>query len=252
METLASGSWPVGELYLEESSSDDANTEVQANADIQANTEIQLAAASRQLEPVFVTRDRLTELCGSRHHQGVAARMGDFPYRSFEDVFCGEQTAAVPVDNLVVVCDRIQDSHNFGAILRCCDAMKVSAVVVGNHEQAVVSPQVARSSAGAVNHVPIVHTEDLSGGVKRLREAGYHIAGATEKADHPAWSTDVSGPTVLIVGSEANGIHVDLLQQCDSKLMIPMLGRVASLNAAVATGILLYELRRRTTCAENS
>lgn len=229
-----SGTWPVAELYLEDSSQDSANAEIHSAAEL------------RQLDLVFVTRDRLTELCGSRHHQGVAARMGSFPYRTLDDVFQSDQPEAISEDDLVVVCDRIQDSHNFGAILRCCDAMKVSAVIIGDHEQAVVSPQVARSSAGAVNHVPIVHTQDLLGSIHKLKGIGYHIAGATEKSDCPIWSTTVTGPTVLIVGSEANGIHEQLIELCDSKLMIPMLGRVSSLNAAVATGILLYELRRRT------
>lgn len=237
LETLISGRWPVSELYLEES------TEVAVNA------EIQTAASQHDLEPVIVPRDRLTELCGSRHHQGVAARMSAFPYLTFDDAF-----KHTPLeDSLIVVCDRIQDSHNFGAILRCCDAMKVSAVMVGDHEQAVVSPQVARSSAGAVNHVPIVHTKDLFEHVGQLKGLGYHIAGATEKIDFPVWSTNVTRPTALIVGSEANGIHEQLLAQCDSKLMIPMLGQVASLNVAVAAGILLYELRRRSLgCATES
>ena len=261
-EALNSGVWPIVELYLAEAGDDhgnnveeaDFNPSVSSNAndDVElavdpepANRSVLTAALARDIEPVPVSRDRLTQLCGSRHHQGVAARMGEFPYRTFEQQFATDRQPEDFGDQLVVVCDRIQDSHNFGAILRCCDGMNVSAVIVANQQQAAVSPQVARSSAGAVNHVPIVLTDNLGDSLKRLKALGYHIAAATEKTDQPAWSTAMSGSIALVIGSESVGVEQELLEQCDSKLMIPMQGQVSSLNAAVATGILLYELRRR-------
>lgn len=253
-EALAAGVWPIAELYLEQprETEDAEQVDLQDDQIEEANAEgrpindaILTAATERKIEPVIVSRDRLSELCGSRHHQGVAARMGDFPYRKFDEQFAVDRQTASPSDGLVLLCDRIQDSHNFGAMLRCCDGMNVSAVIVASQEQAAVSPQVARSSAGAVNHVPIVLVEDLSVGLLKLKSLGFHAAAATEKTECPAWSTEVTGPTVLVIGNEATGVDEGLLAQCDSKLMIPMQGHVSSLNAAVATGILLYELRRR-------
>ena len=265
-EALTAGIWPIVELYLAEASdselpADRTDQDVSlndspdhahaANDDAEltvapepANNGILNAALERDIEPIPVARDRLTQLCGSRHHQGVAARMGEFPYRTFDQQFQKPETTHNLQGKLVLVCDRIQDSHNFGAILRCCDGMKVSAVIVANEQQAAVSPTVARSSAGAVNHVPIVLAEDLCDSVQKLKAMGYHIAAATEKTDDPAWATPLPEPTVLVIGSEATGVDQKILERCDSKLMIPMLGHVSSLNAAVATGILLYEIRR--------
>lgn len=276
-EALASGVWPIVELYLaeasnsgeaskiaegdsgeaslaegpafesdegEDGSAEDSVIEVTVDPD-PANSSILKAALARGIEPEPVPRDRLTQLCGSRHHQGVAARMGDFPYRKFDEQFTEGDKSESFSDGLVLVCDRIQDSHNFGAMLRCCDGMNVSAVIVASEQQAAVSPQVARSSAGAVNHVPIVLADDLCGSVQKLKQLGYHIAAATEKTGSTAWSTKMSGPVALVIGNEATGVEERLLGLCDTMLMIPMQGHVSSLNAAVATGILLYELRRR-------
>ena len=147
-ETLAAGVWRPEDLYVvEDPKSDDL--EILAKM-----------ALDKALKTTRVGRERLTELCGSRHHQGVAARMGPFPYRNLTDV--SELLASGSTASMrpcIVVCDRIMDAHNFGAILRCCDAMKVAAVVIGETEQVGVTPHVARASSGAVNHVPVVSVE---------------------------------------------------------------------------------------------
>lgn len=233
LEALEAATWPVAELYVDDS------------LDPETTAQLQQVTLKLGLEAIGVSRDRLTELSGSRHHQGLAARMGDFPYRQLDDLLAKDDSPAQHSFSLIVLCDRLQDSHNFGAILRCCDAMKVDAVVIGSEQQAAVSPQVARSSAGAVNHVPVVLVEDLAIGVQRLKEAGFQIAAATEKSEQPVWQTQVGSPTVLIVGNEAEGIAPALMELSDCHLTIPMLGQVSSLNAAVAAGILLYEIRRQ-------
>lgn len=176
--------------------------------------------------------------------------MGPFPYESLQWLQNFLTTSAATADAvgtlpLVVVCDRIQDTFNFGAILRCCDAMQVAAVLIGDSEQATVTPQVSRSSAGAVNHVPIVLCEDLNLAVGMLKASGLLIAAASEKATEPAWAVSLKAPTALIVGSESDGVSANLLALCDAALQIPMLGQVESLNAAVAAGIMLYEIRRQ-------
>lgn len=188
-----------------------------------------------------VTPERLTELCGNRHHQGLAAQMGPFPYRSVDQLPVLLKGVDQP---LVVICDRIQDAFNMGAILRCCDASGVTAVVIGEACQVGVTSQVARSSAGAANHVPIVRTADLPATADLLAEHEFQILAASEKASTPAWDVPRLRPSALVIGSEADGIADALLARCQTRLSIPMLGHVGSLNAAVAAGILLYELRR--------
>jgi 23S rRNA (guanosine2251-2'-O)-methyltransferase len=179
-----------------------------------------------------VTSERHTELCGSRHHQGMAAQMGPFPYRSLEDLDRLLQSVSdCEVPPVILICDRIQDAHNLGAILRSCDAMAVTAVIIGEREQVGVTAQVARSSAGAVNYVPIIRVESLDDA-------------ASEKSSTPVWNMDASVGIALIIGSESHGVADTLLAKSDGAVSIPMAGKVSSLNAAVAAGMLLYELRR--------
>ena len=146
---------------------------------------------------------------------------------------------------VVVICDRIQDAFNFGAILRCCDGANVLGVIVGDCNQATVTPHVARSSSGAVNHIPIIREHDLVQTARRVQELGMQLVAADANSRTSVWASSLSGPTALLVGSEAHGISPELLALADQQFVIPMLGHVTSLNVAVATGIFLYEIRRQ-------
>ena len=116
---------------------------------------------------------------------------------------------------------------------------------MGESGQSRVTPQVARSSAGAVNFVPIVLAESLLDCVLQLKNAGVKIVAGSEHSDSEVWSADLTGSVALIIGNEAEGIAQDLLEQCDTRVRVPMLGQVSSLNASVAAGILLYEISRQ-------
>ena len=144
-----------------------------------------------------------------------------------------------------MICDRIQDAHNFGAILRSCDAMAVDGVIVGTLGQCRITPHVARSSAGAVNHLTIYEVPSLLDSATCLKSAGIQLVAASEKARASLWDTPLTGPVAIIIGTEATGIAADLLAIAEAVLQIPMLGRTSSLNAAVAAGILLAEIRRQ-------
>lgn len=232
LETLKAAVWPVQELFLSDTFDRDGEVE-------QLTKNVSCRVHS-------VTSDRLEQLCHSRHHQGIAARMGPYPYWTVEALISMASSSPVQPP-LIVLCDRIQDTFNFGAILRCCDAMGVAGVVIGKKDQTGITPQVARSSSGAVNYVPVARTNDLSEACSLLRENGFQLMAASEKSESASWDQSLQSASVLVVGSEAHGISSELLQQCDTFLRIPMSGQVASLNAAVATGILLYEFRRQQT-----
>ncbi|MCA9050105.1 MAG: 23S rRNA (guanosine(2251)-2'-O)-methyltransferase RlmB [Planctomycetaceae bacterium] len=241
-EMLRAGRWPPEEIFA----ADHLPTEL--------HNELLLLSDRAGLVLHHVSNDRLTELCHSQHHQGLIARMGPYPYADPDTL--GHLVRSLPTSHtltagrslppLVVVCDRLQDSFNFGAILRCCDAMAVNAVIIGETEQAGVTPQVARSSAGAVNHVPVIRAANLCATVQDIRSQGFRVLAASEKSPTDVWNSEIAGPTALIIGSEAHGVAAELLTCCDLVVSIPMLGRVGSLNAAVAAGILLSEIRRRT------
>jgi 23S rRNA (guanosine2251-2'-O)-methyltransferase len=237
MEALAARRWPVLELL----GSDDLQDE--------QLSELQSLAAGSGLVVDVVPAKRIEQLCHAPDHQGVLARMGEFPCGTADELL--SQVRTRPAGNglpaLIVVCDRIQDAHNFGAILRCCDAMAVDAVVVGSTEQCRVTPHVARASAGAVNSQRIFRVPDLPGICRDLAATGITLVAATEKSDESLWTSGIAGAAAVVIGSEAAGIAPALLDACELCVRIPMLGRGSSLNAAVAAGIVLSEIRRQQT-----
>lgn len=247
IETLMNGNWPVLEIF----------------ASAQAALQHATVLRSQESEGVpleIVSSDRLEQLSRSSEHQGLVIRLGQFPYQSMETFSTvladsiardRQQVKAMPPvpPPLVVICDRIQDTFNFGAILRCCDGANVDGVIVGDRGQAEVTPHVARSSSGAVNHIPIVKVSDLLESARFIKQQGFRLAAADANANTSVWHAPLGGPIGLVIGSEATGISTDLQSICDQKLWIPMLGKVTSLNAAVATGILLYEIRRQQISA---
>ncbi|MFM7059003.1 MAG: TrmH family RNA methyltransferase [Planctomycetota bacterium] len=243
LETLAAARWPVLELFI---------SDALANPDLLS---LQQAAARLSLPLQTVSGLRLEQLCRQPDHQGVAARMGPFPIESISELTIALRTSnatftgpsvSIATAPLYVMLDRIQDPWNFGAILRSCDAVRASGVIIGTSSQSSVTPHVARASSGAVNHLQIFQTDDLVQTLVMFRLAGFRIAAASEKSPNLLWDTPLSGPLLLIIGSEALGVAPELLASTDVQAAIPMLGSITSLNAAVAAGILLYECRRQS------
>ncbi len=245
LETLQSGLWPVLEIHATREAYD-------------ASAELLNAKQQSGIPVDVVTAARLFELSKSTEHQGLVTRLGPYPYRSMAS-FEAEMRAASESSKtaaarkpLVVICDRIQDTFNFGAILRCCDGAGVMGVIVGENSQAEVTPHVARSSVGAVNYVPVIKAANLVHAAKAVKKAGFQLVGADGNTQHSAWTASLDPLTALVIGSEATGISDELLAECDLRVCIPMQGHVTSLNAAVAAGILLYEIRRQQNALDVS
>ncbi len=239
-ETLTTGKWPVIEIFATQRAYDKSRS-------------LLVSLQNDNIPLMIVDTDRLEQLSRSTEHQGLVARMGSFPYQSIADFLplleksfaTVHRTGEPSQPPLVVICDRIQDTFNFGAILRCCDGVNVVGVIVGSHGQAEVTPHVARSSSGAVNHIPIVQVDDLLATASLLKEQSLQLVAADSNATSSAWKAPLGVPAALVIGSEAHGIAPELLEICDHRVCIPMQGQVTSLNAAVAAGILLYEIRRQ-------
>lgn len=241
LETIQAGRWPILELYA-------------TSAAYAHSSELLDACAEQGVRLEMVSSERLEELSRSSEHQGLVARLGSFPYGDVESLLAdlkgqladqrgGDgQGTRMP---LVVMCDRLQDSFNMGAILRCCDGTQTTAVIVGEREQAAMTPHVVRASSGAVNHLRIVRSGDLLETAHQLQQLGMELVAADSNATASLWGARLTVPLVLIIGSEAHGVAPELLALCGQRLSIPMLGQVSSLNAAVAAGILLYEIRRQ-------
>ncbi|MDX1969126.1 MAG: RNA methyltransferase [Planctomycetaceae bacterium] len=187
----------------------------------------------------------LTRRCRTEEHQGLAAVLPEFPYSDF-----GQLMLRKPRVERWLVLDGIQDSFNFGAIVRSAVELATDGLVVGVREQSAVNSQVVRSSAGGVNHVPIARVDDLSSGVARLKSTGVRIVAASEKASTRLQDVDLTGPTAIVIGNEGRGVSPEIWALCDDRVRIPTADKVGSLNAAVAAGIFCYErLRQRLSQA---
>lgn len=228
METLHAGRWIPIELHFAESLPGDLRAEIQN------------AVSGLDISVIVEPSSRLQQLCGSGEHQGLLAKMPEFPYENVAEVL-----AERPANPFYVILDGIQDPFNFGAILRSAEVFGVDAVILRESGQVGVTSLVARTSAGAVNHVRIARTDQLDDLIEQLQRSGIRIIAADHTATTPPAEAAFNQPTALLIGSEGTGISESLLPRCDQRIVIPQHGRVGSLNAAVAAGILFYEVTRQ-------
>ncbi len=229
LETLAAGRWPIADLFLSESLAEEAFQSARARAS-------ELGTAVEVVPPAM-----LEKLGHTGEHQGYLARMLAFPYTPFDQMPLGSGGAPP----FVVMLDGIQDPYNLGAILRSAEVFGAQAAILPVAGQAGVSSMVARSSAGAVNRIPITRVESLERAADALRERGVFLVGASEKAEKELESCDLRVPVCLVVGNEGAGISEAMRARCSILARIPQYGHVGSLNAAVAAGIFFYEVRRQ-------
>jgi len=189
-----------------------------------------------------VGREELDEICEGGNHQGVAVRVGGFPYISMDQVLHDVKARA---DAVVLLLDHIEDPQNVGSLLRTADAAGVTAVVIPEDRAAGVTPGVVRASAGAAEHLRVARVVNLVRAIKALQEAGAWVTGLDTGPDaRPYTAVDFKGRVGLVVGGEGKGLSRLVRESCDFVACLPMLGRVASLNAGVAGGVALYEVVR--------
>ena len=230
LETLRAGRWPILELWLAADLTDEPVPEA-------------LACAERLKIPVTRgSSEDLIRLCHSAEHQGFLAKMGEFPYATEDLLF---EAGGPGATSFYLLLDGVQDPHNLGAILRSAEVFGATAVVLAGSGQVGVTRQVARSSAGAVNRVTLVQTDDLPALAGRLRGAGVTVVGASEKADETIDQFDWRRPVALVVGNEGHGHSAEMTGQIEAWVRIPQDGQIGSLNAAVAAAIGCYEIRRQ-------
>jgi 23S rRNA (guanosine2251-2'-O)-methyltransferase len=180
----------------------------------------------------------LTELAGTRDHQGVVARVE--PYR-YADAY---ELARVDKP-LLAVLDQVTDPHNLGAVCRSAEGAGATGVVVPAHGSAVVTAAVARASAGAIEHLPIAVVTNLARYLEEVKGPDLWIYGAARDGDTPMWKADLSGGAALVFGAEGKGLRPLVKRTCDFLVSIPLTGAVESLNVSVAAALLLYEARRQ-------
>jgi 23S rRNA (guanosine2251-2'-O)-methyltransferase len=193
----------------------------------------------RDAPRVQIKPDReIGEAAGTRDHQGVLAWTE--PYR-YADAY---ELAAVG-QPLLACLDQVTDPRNLGAVIRSAEGAGATGVVVPAHGSALVTSAVARSSAGAVEHVPVAVVTNLARYLNEIKRADLWIYAAAADADQNMWAADLTGGVALVFGAEGKGVRPLVRRACDATISIPLAGRVESLNVSVAAALLLYEARRR-------
>lgn len=189
-----------------------------------------------------VDRRKLDLMCGDGNHQGIAAYVAVHEYADVEDIFrAAEEKGEKP---FIIVCDEVEDPHNLGAIIRTADAAGAHGVIIPKRRNASLSYAVGKTSAGAVEYVPVARVPNLPAALDELKERGVWVYGAD--MDGQKWcDTDFDGAVALVIGSEGKGLGRLVKEKCDFIVSLPMKGSVNSLNASVAAGILMFEVSRR-------
>jgi 23S rRNA (guanosine2251-2'-O)-methyltransferase len=184
----------------------------------------------------FEPRNALDRLAGSQAHQGVVALGAAKRYADLEDVAASE---------LVVVLDGVEDPHNLGAIIRTAHAAGAASVIIPERRAAGLTDVVAKSAAGALEHVPVVRVTNINRALEELKERGFWIYGLDERGTEDYSRVEYNAPTALVLGGEGSGLHEHVRKHCDLLVRIPMAGKISSLNVSVAAGVVLFEWRRR-------
>lgn len=190
-----------------------------------------------------VDRSWLGSLAEGGSHQGLVAEVKQFEYAEVGEILTAAEKSKRPP--LVVVLDGIQDPQNLGAIIRSAHSFGAHGVVIAKDRAVGVTPVVAKASAGALEHCLIARVTNISRTLGELKEAGIWTVAADPDGDRALHTAPLEGPLAIVVGSEGPGVRHGVLEHCDFRVKIPMLGKVASLNASVSAGVLLYEVARQ-------
>lgn len=189
-----------------------------------------------------VDKKKLDFMCGQGNHQGIAAYAAVHEYSSIEDIFAlAEEKGEAP---FIILCDELEDPHNLGAIIRTAETAGAHGVIIPKRRNASLTWAVGKASAGAVEYVPVARVGNLASTIDDLKKRGLWVY--TADMDGQNWcETDFSGPVALVVGSEGNGVSRLIREKSDFVVSLPMRGKITSLNASVAAGILMYEVSRQ-------
>lgn len=210
--------------------------------------EIIAVAKDKGVNIQYWDRSKLDSIARGIRHQGVLAQVAPVQYAELEDILQVAKDRNEPP--FIVLLDELEDPHNLGAILRTADAAGVHGVLIPKHRSCPLSATVAKTSAGAVEHVPVARVGNLVQTIKKLKQEGLWVA-AADMDGKDYYDTDLTGPLLLIIGSEGQGVGRLVKEQCDFVVRIPMVGKINSLNASVAGSILMYEAMKQRRKAMN-
>ena len=209
-----------------------------------------LAALAREAGAavVQVDRRRLDQMSQTHAHQGIIAQAAAHSYATVEEIL--QRAADRGEAPLLILCDELSDPHNLGAILRTAECAGAHGVIIPKRRSVGLTAVVAKTSAGAVEHMPVARVSNLASTIEDLKRQGIWVFGTDAAGTTDLYHADFQGPTAIVIGSEGFGMSRLVAERCDLLLSIPMKGQINSLNASSAAAVLLYEaVRQRYTAA---
>jgi 23S rRNA (guanosine2251-2'-O)-methyltransferase len=205
--------------------------------------ELLALAKARGVKVSFRTREQLTAMAGTPHHQGVVARAAGATYHTVDDLL------AIPADRgepaFFVALDQVQDPRNLGAVLRSAEATGAHGVVVPKHHAAGLTGAAAKSAVGAAEIVPVARVTNLVQTLEAMKKSGVWVMGATTAGGKAPWDVDLTGSVCLVLGGEAEGLRPLVARTCDVLMTLPMRGRLGSVNVSAAAAVLCFEVLRQ-------
>lgn len=208
----------------------------------------QLISKLKNLKIPFsqVPMEKLNRLT-RKSHQGAICFISPIKYHSLDNII--ETAYASGKDPFLMILDRVTDVRNFGAIARTMECAGGDALLIQSRGNALIGGDAMKTSAGALNILPVCREENLKTAIENLKKSGVNIVGCTEKTENTIYETDLTGPLAVILGSEEDGISSEYLKLCNTRMRIPMTGKIESLNVSVSAGIAIYEAVRQRTLA---
>ncbi len=219
------GSKPVYQVYMMKNVKDDKI--------------IALAKSKNAKVNIVAQKNVLNDMVGRVVHQGIVAQVEGYDYYEIDEIINHIPKGKQP---LLLMLDGLEDPHNLGAILRTCDAIEVDGVIIGKNRSVALTPTVAKVSTGAIDYVKVAQVTNLSRTLEDLKKKGFWVVGCDLDNSQDYRAVDYNMPVVIVIGSEGFGISRLVKKHCDMNVILPMTGHVTSLNASVATAVILYQV----------
>ncbi|TCO75034.1 23S rRNA (guanosine2251-2'-O)-methyltransferase [Marinisporobacter balticus] len=191
----------------------------------------------------YVEKQKLDQISESHAHQGVIAFVAAHTYVEIEDIL--KKAEEKNEDAFIIILDEITDPHNLGSVMRTADAAGVHGIIIPKRRSVGLTGVVAKTSAGAIEYVPVAKVSNIAQTIELLKKEGVWIVGADMAGQKKHYEEDMKGKIALVIGSEGEGIGRLIKEKCDFLVNIPMKGKIGSLNASVAASILMYEVMRQ-------
>ncbi|GAU79707.1 23S rRNA (guanosine(2251)-2'-O)-methyltransferase RlmB [Fusibacter sp. 3D3] len=204
-------------------------------------------AKAKRIVIQFSERKILDRVVEGETHQGVVAYVAAYQYFEIEEIL--EEAKAKGEPPFVIICDEINDPHNLGSIIRTADAVGAHGVIIPKRRSAALNQTVAKTSCGAIEYVKVARVTNIAVAIDQLKAMGFWIVG-TDMSNQTYYEANLTGSIGVVVGNEGKGMSRLVKEKCDFVVSIPMRGHVDSLNASVASGIVMYEVLRQRTAAK--